>query len=300
LDGGSERFGLPSVYGVKIRGASGSSEKLVHWKRVIHVAEGLLENDWEGTPRLERVYNRLMDLEKTMAAAAEGFWRNAFPGLAAVKDPNYDWTAQTRENIEQQFFHYFHQLSRLLKLEGVDIKELTAQPADPEAHVNAFLRLCAAASRIPVRILTGSERGELASSQDETAWNARVDERRDTWASPSVVMPVVDRFIELGIVGDPKDRDSLFAGWPEREGSDKDQTEIALKRTEMLAKYASTPGIEAVMTPRDFMVRIMRLAPEDADAIAENAEAGIAAEDEESARLAAAVAAEAGEEEEQA
>jgi hypothetical protein len=285
-DVNSPRFGLPAEYTISMKRATGgTTETVVHWKRVIHVAEGLLENDYEGTPRLERVYNRMMDLEKTMAAAAEGFWRNAFPGLAAVKDPNYDWSKQTRDNIEQQFYHYFHQLSRLLKLEGVDVKELSAKVANPKAHVEAYLQLIAGATGIPVRVLTGSERGELASSQDSDNWNGRVDRRRATWAAPAVLLPMKDRFVDLGIVAEPLNPNAVKAEWPAVEATDKEQAEVAERRTKVLTSYASSPGVESVMTPRDFLVRIMGFDMDEAEDIIANAEQNQVEEEEETEEI---------------
>jgi len=60
-DPGNPRYGLPKVYKLSpksMEGTSQSKEFKVHYSRVIHIAEGLLDNDVWGTPRLENVYIR--------------------------------------------------------------------------------------------------------------------------------------------------------------------------------------------------------------------------------------------------
>jgi hypothetical protein len=169
----SRRFGLPESYELQLRNVEveGVSSKTVHHSRVLHVAEGLLQDDIYGTPRLQAVFNRLQDLELVSGGSAEMFWRGAFPGLGikTEKDSGFEWTDDEKDSLEEELEAYIHGLQRYLRLEGLDIKELAQQVADPSKHVGVLLDLVAGATGIPKRILIGSERGELASSQDETA-----------------------------------------------------------------------------------------------------------------------------------
>jgi len=96
----NERYGLPSVYSLKVTNAQGGvSENLVHWTRVIHIADELLEDDILGTPRLMNVYNLIAGLHLVAGGSGEMFWRGAFPGMAFILDkdaefdPNQDATS---------------------------------------------------------------------------------------------------------------------------------------------------------------------------------------------------------------
>ena len=75
-DTNDERYGLPRIYRVNFRfpNTKNYQETFVHYSRVIHVAEDLLENETEGQPRLQVVLNRLFDLEKIVGCSSERFW----------------------------------------------------------------------------------------------------------------------------------------------------------------------------------------------------------------------------------
>ena len=58
----------------------------VHYSRILHVAEGVLQNSYKGEPRLSRVFNLLDDLMKVAGGSAETFWLTANRGLQADID----------------------------------------------------------------------------------------------------------------------------------------------------------------------------------------------------------------------
>lgn len=248
----SPQFGKPETYNIMLQspGTKVSVTRVVHWTRIIHLAEDCIESDVDGNFRLEACINRLNDLEKILAADGEGFWRAAFSGLAAVKDPEYSWDNETQENMENQFQAWAHKLSRFMKLEGVDIKQITTRVASPLEHVHVMVMLISAATGIPARILTGSERGELASSQDEENWQARIDERRVHFAI-QVVKQILDRCRLAGVLKVPA---GVTVRWPLRKTSDRDRVEVAKAEVELLVKYADSPGSRELITPQDFLV----------------------------------------------
>jgi methionyl-tRNA formyltransferase len=70
-------------------------------------------------------------------------------------------------------------MERYIKTQGIDIQSLSSPVANPADHVAVQLQFISGITRIPLRILTGSERGELASVQDEykaTYFNKRTPE----------------------------------------------------------------------------------------------------------------------------
>jgi len=69
----NERYGLPKAYTVNVKEGDSSITVMIHHTRVVHLVEDLLDNEIFGTPRLEVVYNRLMDLEKLVGGDAETF-----------------------------------------------------------------------------------------------------------------------------------------------------------------------------------------------------------------------------------
>ena len=250
----NERYGLPTIYSVAIQEMeNGSSRTLrVHYTRVIHVVDDILESEVEGNPRLEVVFNRLMDLEKLVGGDAEMFWRGARPGYAGKLDKDYQITTTTMEDLQDQIDEYEHNLRRILVNEGLDLQSLAQQIADPATHVDIQIQMISAVTGIPKRILTGSERGELASTQDKSEWLEFVQTRRDEYAEPRILRPFIDRLIELGVL--PKAGEEGYTIlWSDLFAmSKKDKVEIGRTRTEALRAYASQPMTEAIVSPEAF------------------------------------------------
>lgn len=270
-DPSSPRYGLPHMYRINMSvetnkkstqgsGADGLTRtRKVHWSRVLHVAEGLLEDEIYGTPRLRAVFNRLEDMAKVVGGSGEMFWKGAFPGYAFMAKDGADWDDQDIEDFTDEIEEYFHGMRRFLRLTETEIKDLAMQVADPSKHIDVYLTLIAGTSGIPKRILTGSEQGELASSQDENNWNSRVEERRLDFAETTVLRPFIARLGEVGVLDVP---DDYTVDWPDMQAlPEKDQADIGLIRAKTLKEYM-TSGAEMVLPPEDFLVRVMNV-PED-------------------------------------
>ena len=82
------RFGRPEMYDIDLStdiaglGRASIGKKPVHHSRIIHVAEGLLENEVFGEPRLQKIFNRLEDLDKVVGSSAEAWWQLVVKGYA--------------------------------------------------------------------------------------------------------------------------------------------------------------------------------------------------------------------------
>jgi hypothetical protein len=219
-DTANSRFGLPTQYVLRraivtnamIQPPTIMPGRPIHWTRVIHVADNVLDDRVYGLPRLERVWNLLDDLEKVTGGGAEAFWKRADAGLQLKLDPMIKADPTDVEAVKAQIAEYTDGLRRVLTTRGVDINPLSSNVANFESPADAIIKQIAAGAAIPQRILVGSERGELASSQDADAWSERVSDRRNDWAGPNVVRPLVDRFISLGVLPTPK---QYFVRWPE-------------------------------------------------------------------------------------
>jgi hypothetical protein len=203
----SPRFGLPLTYTLKQTTTNSPAfQRPVHWSRVLHVAENVLEDDVFGQPTLERVWNLLDDLDKVTGGGAEAFWLRANQGLHldVDKDMALADVKDTLEKLKEQSEAYKHQQTRWLRTRGVSVETLGSDVANFSNPADAVMTQIAGAKGIPKRILTGSEMGELASSQDRDNWRDQVTGRQTGYAGPYIVRPLIDRLVEYGYLPVPK------------------------------------------------------------------------------------------------
>lgn len=248
----SERYGLPLLYKVKtsvpgtLKGHK-QMELTVHYTRVIHLVEDVLEDEVYGTPRLQAVYNRLMDLEKLVGGDAEMFWRGARPGYTGKLDPDFQITSEGMEELKNQIDEFEHNLRRILVNEGVDYQALQQQIADPRSHVEVQMQMISAVTGIPKRILTGSERGELSSAQDKQEWVSYVASRREEQNEPMILRPFIDRCIDIGVLPKPKNGKYLIVWDKLFSLSDMDKVNMGKVRAMALREYSMNPMAQELM-----------------------------------------------------
>jgi hypothetical protein len=255
----NERFGLPLFYSITIKSGSTDQSAHVHYTRMVHLVEDVVEDEVNGTPRLEAVYNRLVDLEKLIGGDAEMFWRGARPGYTGEVNPDYQMGEDAYKDLKEQIDEFENNLRRILINEGVNLKALEQQIADPINHVDVQMQMISAVTGIPKRILTGSERGELSSAQDKLEWIAYVTSRREEQNEPMILRPFIDRCIEIGVLPTPSQPykvvwDQLFTL------SDKEKAEIGEIRARAMRDYTSTAAME-IMPPDLFFEYILNMTP---------------------------------------
>jgi hypothetical protein len=249
------RYGMPTVYSVEIMDIDSnvSMTLKVHHTRIIHITLDILESEIAGAPVLESVYNRLADLEKLVGGDAEMFWRGARPGYSGNVDKEFQMTPEMEADLQDQIDEYEHNLRRMLINQGLDLQALAQQIADPKSHVDVQLTMISAVTGIPKRILSGSERGELASSQDVGEWKEYVQTRREEHAEWNIVRPFVDRMIELSILPIPADG-KYSIKWPDIFAlSEKERVEIGKSRAQALKEYSMSPVAEAIVPSQAFL-----------------------------------------------
>lgn len=249
------RYGLPVLYEMTLTDMGDLKSSVtvqVHYSRVIHIVDDPLESEVYGTPRLEAVFNRLMDLEKIIGGSGEMFWRGGRPGYSAKADKDFAITSETKQDLLDQIDEYENDLRRILALEGMDLKSLEQQISSPDKHVDVNLQMISAETGIPKRVLTGTERGELASQQDSEEWKDYVQARRNDHAEPHIVRPVVDRFIALGILPEPGE--DYTVKWSDLYAqSEKARVEIGKARATALREYTYSPISQLLLPPDPFM-----------------------------------------------
>ncbi len=200
-DPASPRFGHPILYTLKIsRGVTDFGEKdiRVHHSRVIHVAEDLLDNEVYGRPRLKRILNRLMDLDKVAAATGEAYWQLASRVLTAELAPDAQISDADMTKMGEALEEIQHDLRRQFLGQGAKLGWLSGEPPDPGTAADLFFTLIAAAAGIPKRILFGSETGERASTEDQKTWLGSIAERQQRFAEPGMLRPFLDRLVGVG------------------------------------------------------------------------------------------------------
>ena len=279
VDPKSSRYGLPHFYAIEVADAdAGSSSQVkVHYSRIIHIIDDTLESEIFGMPRLEAVFNRLMDVEKLVGGDAEMFWRGARPGYTNKLEPEYKLTKEEETKLQDQVDEFEHNLRRIINLEGMDMKSLEQQIADPSNHLDIQLTCVSAETGIPKRILSGSERGELASTQDSGEWKTYVQSRREDHAEPRILRLLVDRFIELGILPTPED--DYTVKWLDLFSiSEKDRVDIGQKRAEALRSYTTNILATSMVPPPAFYEYFLGLDRGQIQLINEMVSAGISEE----------------------
>lgn len=251
-DKSSPRFGLPVRYNVQVvSDASQRGHNIrrasfdVHWSRVIHVAENLDEDEVFGEPALRPIWNYLLDLEKVLGSSAETYWLNARGGLSVEVHPDAKLTADDVKSMKDQMEDYSNDLRRDLAMQGAKVSTITTNYADPEKALAANLKMICGTTGIPERQLTGSERGELASSSDADSFNARVDERCLQHCDPNILRPFIKRMLDHGCLPEPQGR--WFAEWPKATAlSEEKRVEIAGKKVDAVDKWSNGNGDRAM------------------------------------------------------
>lgn len=211
------RYGLPATYqlttttGGVIGGATLSTQQVAHWTRILHVAESLLSDDIFGTPRLEGVWNELMNIEKIMASSGEAAWKLGDPATLFTPKDGYKLPSKEDEitAIEDQIDEMIHGLRRFMmgNLEG---NTLGGQITDPTGLTMLNLILVAAKTGIPLQILLGTTHagwGDSSSSKDERRWAKNIEQRQQTFVWPVILRPLINRLIWCGALPPPQSGD---------------------------------------------------------------------------------------------
>lgn len=260
-DNKNERFGLPLTYEVIVNnsisgdGVTQQASFKVHYTRILHIVEGIIESEVYGTPRLKAIYNRLIDLDKIVGGDGEMFWRGARPGYTGNVDSEYQMSPETLADLKKQIEEFEHNLKRVLINEGVEYKAFEQQIADPTAHVDVNIQLVSAETGIPKRILVGSERGELSSAQDKQEWISYVSSRREEQNEPMILRPFIEMCMNLGILPTVTYYevvwDKLFSL------SDKEKVQIGKDRSMAIRDYVASPVAVELIPIESFLKHVL-------------------------------------------
>lgn len=189
-DPANPRFGQPVLYSLTVRALdqeklrSDTTSRVVHWTRIVHIAEDALDNDLEGLSALEPVFNFIIDLMKTQGGSSEAYWRNARRILAFnAKEGFGNATEKQLEQLRTDIEEFTNGWRDGLRLGGVEVTQLQATHADPKEAVLACFKLISGSTGIPMRILTGEGGGQTTGNEDKAAYNQLIKDRQEMMCS---------------------------------------------------------------------------------------------------------------------
>ncbi len=261
------RFNQPNLYEIEIEIEEDKKEKkTVHHSRIIHIAEDVCEGEAFGTPRLEAIFNRLQGVEQIVGGSGEMFWRGAYNGIAFKLDKDAKLGPDDEKKMTEEIEDYMHDFQRYLRLQGMEASLLSPTIADPSHHFDIQITCISIETRIPKRILLGSERGELSSNQDERAWLKHIEERRVKQAEHNILRPFIDRLIKVGVLSEPKGGYEIV--WePLVVLTEKEKAEIRQIDTNTFVSYANSIGADTLIPPEIFFKMFMGFTQEQIDQI---------------------------------
>lgn len=292
----SRRFGQPRGYNVNFMDLNegqtqgqgvqwtitGTTTSMVHWTRVVHIVKNVESSEVLGTVEMESVLNRVLDCNKLYGGSAEMYWQGAFPGLSFETAPGLTKAdLEDPDALKSMIENYRNGLQRYLLLMGMSAKTLSPQVVDPSPHIDKQIEAICIRKNIPLRIFKGSERGELASSQDERGWQKRMGARQRNEITPRVILPFFNRLIALGVIPKPDEEEGYNVWWPDLSSqTDVERADLGAKITEALAKYVGG-NVEALIPPIEFLVHVMGWDEDVAEQVVEAAKEALEAKQEE-------------------
>lgn len=236
--------------------------RLVHWSRIIHIADNRQSSEVIGMPRMQQVLNRLYDIRKILGGSAEMFWKGAFPGYSFETHPALGTEAVVdQESLADEMHSFWSGLKRYIATQGGSIKSLAPQVSDPTAHLACQIMAICAKLGVPMRIFLGSESGHLASTQDEGTWNRRLMKRQKRYITPYIINPTIRRLMALGVLPMVE---RFYVMWTDLNAmSSADKADISLKRTQALMQFVAG-GVEQMMDVMDFLTKVMEFSNDEA------------------------------------
>jgi hypothetical protein len=278
-DRSSPRYGNPEMYRIQQRPmadfeieATGEFSTInIHWTRILHLADNRETSEIFGVPRLQLVYNILLDVEKVLGCSGEMFYKGTYPGYA-IETANTGLPVQlNQEEVARKMAEFQNGYQRWIGLQNAHITALPSMYSESSGLIDQYITMIAIAKAVPDRILKGSERGELASGQDAVLWSARVQGRRTGYCIPRIIRPFCNRIIKYGCCSSPYNNDYSIE-WVGSDTQDPNAAaEHATKIITLLQTYASN-DLSKYISPRDFLIKYMYCTDTEADTLLLNAQ----------------------------
>lgn len=182
----SENFGQPTMWQFVEAGTGNRPGRQIE----VHPDRVFVLGDWtrDAIGLLEPAYNAFTSLEKVEGGSGESYLKNAARQLSVSFDKEVNLAniasmyGVSMEALHQKFNDAARDINMgndtMLINQGATVTPLVANVPDPRPPYDVNLQTIAAATDTPVKIITGMQTGERASSEDQKYFNARNQARR--------------------------------------------------------------------------------------------------------------------------
>lgn len=221
----------------------------VHWSRIVHAVDNPLLNEVQCLPACQQMVNRILDAAKLYGGSAEMYWLGALPAIIFKTDPSLGGDVDVNlTSLKNEVEKLMNGLQRYARLNGFDAQSLAPTVVDPTPQIDKQLEAICIKLEMPTRVFKGSERGQLASEQDDENWDERVSGVQNNHVTPTYIEPLISRFIELGALPEPKNG-GFITFWPSMDSlSTKEKANIANTLVSVLAAYTQSEAAK-IMPP---------------------------------------------------
>lgn len=265
----NERYGEAETYQVTFysEGAMQKSTRteIVHYTRMLHIAEDRIRDRVYGSPALEPVLNPLISLEKVSAATGEAYWQLADKILVASIDKDTKLSSEARSDLLEALGEMIHDLRRQVAIQGGELSWLGGDTPDPLNAAKLYQMQIASTKGIPFRVMFGNETGERASSEDLKSYMGYVAERQERFAEPVMVRAFVDRMIDLGAL--PRPVNGYAVVWPtlwETPEKEVAETDKAVAETAKALTPVGGDPVSLIEVTEEGRVKLIPRAPGEA------------------------------------
>ena len=222
----SERAGLPNFYTVKI----GSTQKKIHWTRMIHFASRRMGHPWRGVPALAVLYSDLTayrnareQIVHTIRTHAGGFADIRLKGKKSQRQLEKFEQDNVLSNLDSRT-RFVHDENSKIEWIGAKGKAL-----DPGPYVDVSLESLSCGSRIPVSHLKGATAGTIAGSEvnDREYWGGIAMQQS---LLEQTIWELIDLLMKTGQIAAVEDYNLVWP--PGFELSDQTRADILLKEAQ--------------------------------------------------------------------
>lgn len=258
------RYGQPNLYNVTfdsvddgaILGMSPMATGQVHWSRVIHIVDNPTPGDILGVPRVSPVLYDILTAQKPRYGSGEAYWKNVIQKIFFETHPQLGGDVLVNvPEMQRMVEKLMNGLQQWALTRGMSAKAIAPASIDPLPYIEACIASICIKMGVPVRIFKGSERGELASSQDDDAWNDRLKERQNRFITPKIIVPFYNRLINLGVL--PIPTNGYTVDWPDvTSQSAKEKADIGATKVTALANAISS-GLTAAIPIEDILTKFI-------------------------------------------
>ena len=220
-------YGMPTMYSFTPDRQDDSISVIqpqqIHPSRLIIFAEGSEDGSLNsGVPLNQAGFNDLLDIEKSKGGSAEGFLKNASRQIAIQYDAAVQMEKLSRDAKAAGYDDLYELLnesiaelnmgtdSALITQSGT-ATVLSVATADPTPTWTVSAQSYAASIMCPFNILFGKQTGNLASTEDNKAWNSRCNGRRNGFLTDRI-SDVINWLVTNTTIGAPT-RGTFTVSW---------------------------------------------------------------------------------------